>query len=81
MPRAYDWQKSSFSGGDDGDNCIEIAVRTDIGALLRESDAPEHLLTMNDVTLATLIRTLKSRTVPQGEGKPHSPVEATEPST
>lgn len=48
------WQKSSFSNGTDGAECLEIAGGT--GALLlRESDEPDHVLTLTPNALSALI--------------------------
>lgn len=37
------WQKSTFSSGTDGSNCVELAAE-DGKLLLRESDAPDRIL-------------------------------------
>ncbi|WP_055566518.1 DUF397 domain-containing protein [Streptomyces atriruber] len=52
-----DWQKSSFSGGGDGNECIELA-RDESNLLLRESDDPDHILTLAPQALAALLREL-----------------------
>ncbi|QES42795.1 hypothetical protein DEJ49_18985 [Streptomyces venezuelae] len=39
------WQKSSFSGPADGSQCVELA-RDEFHLLLRESDFPDHALTL-----------------------------------
>ncbi|MER6090088.1 DUF397 domain-containing protein [Streptomyces bluensis] len=49
------WQKSSFSGGGDGDECVELA-HTDATLLLRESDAPTRILPVPATALAALLR-------------------------
>ncbi|QEU92980.1 DUF397 domain-containing protein [Streptomyces kanamyceticus] len=49
-----DWQKSSFSGGGDGNECIELA-RDETSLLLRESDDPDHILTLTPNALSALI--------------------------
>ncbi|WAL96767.1 DUF397 domain-containing protein [Streptomyces sp. Je 1-369] len=48
------WQKSSFSGPGDGNECIEV-VRDESDLRLRESDAPTHILTLAPQALAALI--------------------------
>ncbi|MFE0174750.1 DUF397 domain-containing protein [Streptomyces sp. NPDC059002] len=53
------WQKSSFSGGGDGNNCVELAS-TNSHIHLRESDTPAEELHTTPATLASLIRTLKA---------------------
>ncbi|MEV0113477.1 DUF397 domain-containing protein [Streptomyces sp. NPDC050844] len=53
------WQKSSFSGGGDGNNCVELAT-TGPHIHLRESDDPTTQLTTAPATLAHLLRTIKA---------------------
>jgi len=49
------WQKSSFSGPGDGNECVELACRE--GALLlRESDAPNRIIPVTHDGLAALLR-------------------------
>ncbi|MEU8653749.1 DUF397 domain-containing protein [Streptomyces sp. NPDC048737] len=53
------WQKSSFSG--DGSNCVYVAA-TPTGTLhLRESDAPDTVLTTTTPGLRALISGLKNQ--------------------
>ncbi|MGW5866155.1 DUF397 domain-containing protein [Streptomyces sp. NPDC055239] len=53
------WQKSSFSGGGDGNECLELALPN--GALLlRESDAPARVLTATPAGLAALMRHIRA---------------------
>ncbi|MER6010517.1 DUF397 domain-containing protein [Streptomyces bluensis] len=49
------WQKSSFSGGGDGDECVELA-HADATLLLRESDDPTRILPVTPTALAALLR-------------------------
>jgi hypothetical protein len=49
------WQKSSYSGGGDGDECLELAYRKRT-LLLRESDDPDRILPISPVGLAALLR-------------------------
>ncbi|QES42797.1 DUF397 domain-containing protein [Streptomyces venezuelae] len=49
-----DWQKSTFSGGGDGNECIEVA-RDKSDLLLRESDAPDDILALTPEALSALI--------------------------
>jgi hypothetical protein len=48
----FTWQKSSFSST--GDNCVEIAPRPG-GVAIRESDAPETVISASRVRLAALL--------------------------
>ncbi|TKA13288.1 DUF397 domain-containing protein [Actinacidiphila oryziradicis] len=60
MPAPIHWQNSSFSGGtDDGSNCVELAA---VGGTirLRESDAPDSVVTASQQQLAAFIRALKA---------------------
>ncbi|WP_033322059.1 DUF397 domain-containing protein [Streptomyces yerevanensis] len=51
------WQKSSFSGGDDDADCVELAARQGT-LLLRESDEPGTVIATSGTGLAALIRHL-----------------------
>ncbi|WP_327355608.1 DUF397 domain-containing protein [Streptomyces sp. NBC_01304] len=53
------WQKSSFSGGGEGNTCVELA-NLDRAIHLRESDSPTTELTTTPETLAQLLRALKT---------------------
>ncbi|MEV0113339.1 DUF397 domain-containing protein [Streptomyces sp. NPDC050844] len=59
MATTITWQKSSFSGGGDGANCVELSA-TQSTVRLRESDAPAAELTTTPACLAALIRGAKS---------------------
>jgi hypothetical protein len=48
------WQKSTFSSGSDGANCVEIA-RDEGTLLLRESDDPTRILPVTRDQLAALL--------------------------
>ncbi|MFJ1975020.1 DUF397 domain-containing protein [Streptomyces sp. NPDC087903] len=61
MEHALNWQKSTFSGGGEGNTCVEVAT-TPTAVHLRESDTPATELTTGTVPLAHLIRGLKSGT-------------------
>jgi hypothetical protein len=50
------WQKSSFSNGNDGANCVEVAAASEGGLLLRESDDPARILPVTRTGLAALLR-------------------------
>ncbi|GGV50249.1 hypothetical protein GCM10010277_44980 [Streptomyces longisporoflavus] len=49
------WQKSSFSSGSDGSNCVELAV-SNAELMLRESDDPTRILALTRDNLAALLR-------------------------
>ncbi|WP_405907595.1 MULTISPECIES: DUF397 domain-containing protein [unclassified Streptomyces] len=51
------WQKSTFSSGTDGSNCVELAAE-DGKLLLRESDAPDRILPLTRTGLTALLRRL-----------------------
>ncbi|MER7689565.1 DUF397 domain-containing protein [Streptomyces sp. NPDC097610] len=48
------WQKSTFSSGSDGSNCVELTHR-DSTLLLRESEDPGRILPVSPVGLAALL--------------------------
>ncbi|MEV6499660.1 DUF397 domain-containing protein [Streptomyces prunicolor] len=52
------WQKSSFSNGNDGANCVEVAASGG-ELLLRESDDPIRTLLLTPTTLVALLRRLR----------------------
>ncbi|MFF1440756.1 DUF397 domain-containing protein [Streptomyces sp. NPDC058295] len=49
------WQKSSFSGGSDGNNCLELTSTTADALRLRESDSPTTILTTTPAALAQFL--------------------------
>jgi len=53
------WQKSSFSGSGDGNNCLELAA-TPTTIHLRESDTPDTQLTTTLASLAHLLHGIRS---------------------
>lgn len=57
------WQKSSFSGGGDGNECVELALNHGV-LLLRESDDPTRILAVASTTLATLLHHLHAHPTP-----------------
>ncbi|MFD7984450.1 DUF397 domain-containing protein [Kitasatospora indigofera] len=59
MPTPTTWQKSSYSGGGDGADCIELAVQDDT-VLLRESDAPDVVVTTTPAKLRAFILGVKA---------------------
>ncbi|MFG3253751.1 DUF397 domain-containing protein [Streptomyces sp. NPDC048172] len=52
------WQKSSFSGGGDGNTCVELA-RTGNQLQLRESEAPDTVLAPSAYALSGLLAHIK----------------------
>jgi hypothetical protein len=55
------WQKSSFSGSDAGQECVELAVAARGGTiLLRESDTPDAVVTTTPAALRALIRAVRA---------------------
>ncbi|WP_416985046.1 DUF397 domain-containing protein [Streptomyces sp. T028] len=60
MTTLDNWQKSSFSGGSDGNNCLELAS-TPTTLHLRESDTPATILTTTPVALALLLEGIRAR--------------------
>ncbi|MFJ3304919.1 DUF397 domain-containing protein [Streptomyces sp. NPDC086549] len=63
MDHALHWQKSTFSGGGEGNTCVELAA-TPTTLHLRESDDPATELTTTTAALAHLIRGLKAAPFP-----------------
>ncbi|MFD7135598.1 DUF397 domain-containing protein [Streptomyces sp. NPDC059894] len=57
MITADNWQKSSFSGSGDGNNCLELAS-TPTTLHLRESDDPATVLTTTATPFTHLLRSL-----------------------
>ncbi|WP_189325957.1 DUF397 domain-containing protein [Streptomyces flaveus] len=53
------WQKSSFSGGGEGNACVELAA-TPTTIHLRESDTPTTQLTTAPTPLAHLLHSIRS---------------------
>ncbi|GHE60716.1 DUF397 domain-containing protein [Streptomyces capitiformicae] len=60
MPEAH-WQKSSYSGGPEG-NCLYLATTPDGTIRLRESDEPRVILTTGPHGLAALLRYVRPAT-------------------
>jgi hypothetical protein len=55
--RGVVWQKSSFSG--EASNCVNVASAPTGTVLLRESDAPETVLTTTPAALRALLGAIK----------------------
>ena len=60
MSQTLRWQKSSFSGGDDDTNCLEIAAALTT-LHLRESDEPATLLSPAPTALNALLTAMKGQ--------------------
>jgi hypothetical protein len=58
MPEQLTWQKSSFSGGPQGE-CLYVAPTPDGTIRLRESDTPDTILSTTPEGLAGLLDLLK----------------------
>ncbi|MFH8785878.1 DUF397 domain-containing protein [Streptomyces roseoverticillatus] len=52
------WQKSTFSGNEQTNDCVEVAAIGEVMAL-RESDTPVTIVRTTPSALGALIRTLK----------------------
>lgn len=55
---AIRWCKSSFSGGDGGEECVELADSSG-RILIRESDHPDIILNASCDTLLTFVLSIK----------------------
>ncbi|MFJ5721734.1 DUF397 domain-containing protein [Streptomyces sp. NPDC093149] len=58
MSHSINWQKSSFSGGGDGNSCVELAAHNGL-IRLRESDEPGTELAVTPDQLARLLGRVK----------------------
>ncbi|MFJ9585521.1 DUF397 domain-containing protein [Streptomyces acidicola] len=67
MTTAAQWQKSSFSGGGEGNDCIELTSAS-ATIHLRESDTPHTGVTTAPIPLAHLLHGI--RTGRLGAGTP-----------
>ncbi|MFH8802328.1 DUF397 domain-containing protein [Streptomyces sp. NPDC017936] len=62
MTTPRNWQKSSFSGEGDGNDCLELAS-TPTTLHLRESDAPATVITTAPTPLAHLLDAVRRGTL------------------
>ncbi|WP_209446314.1 DUF397 domain-containing protein [Streptomyces sp. MZ04] len=69
LDQGHTWQKSSFSGGGDGANCVELST-TQNTVRLRESDAPSLELKTTTARLATLIAAVKTGRFDESAARP-----------
>ncbi|MER5752267.1 DUF397 domain-containing protein [Streptomyces sp. NPDC002088] len=66
MNHALRWQKSTFSGGGEGNTCVELAATLTPTTLhLRESDTPATVLTTTPTPLAHLLHAIRTGTLPE----------------
>ncbi|MEV5487992.1 DUF397 domain-containing protein [Streptomyces bobili] len=59
MNHALHWQKSTFSGGGEGNTCVELAA-SPTHIHLRESDTPTTSLTTTPAALAQLLKGIQT---------------------
>jgi hypothetical protein len=62
MTTPANWQKSSYSGGGDGNDCLELAS-TPTTLHLRESEDPTTDLTTTSTTLANFLEGIRTGSV------------------
>ncbi|WP_328681152.1 DUF397 domain-containing protein [Streptomyces sp. NBC_01261] len=54
------WQKSTYSGGAAGNECVELAD-SEGELLLRESESPTRMLPLTPITLAALLHRIREQ--------------------
>ncbi|MFE7114198.1 DUF397 domain-containing protein [Streptomyces sp. NPDC057654] len=59
MAQAIEWQKSSYSAGGDGANCVELAAVGDM-VWIREGEVPGDVLVATPAALCALLRSVKT---------------------
>ncbi|MFI1699637.1 DUF397 domain-containing protein [Streptomyces bobili] len=59
MVKPLHWQKSTYSGGAEGNACVELAA-SPTHIHLRESDTPTTALTISPATLAHLLKGIRT---------------------
>ncbi|MER6010516.1 DUF397 domain-containing protein [Streptomyces bluensis] len=57
------WQKSTYSGGAAGNECVELALYEN-ELLLRESDTPTRIIPVPATALAALLRDIRGTRTP-----------------
>ncbi|WP_326582221.1 DUF397 domain-containing protein [Streptomyces sp. NBC_00487] len=60
MNHALRWQRSTFSGGGEGNTCVELAAISPHLLGLRESDVPGAVLTTTPAPVTELLRAITS---------------------
>ncbi|MEU6392018.1 DUF397 domain-containing protein [Streptomyces sp. NPDC046939] len=64
MARTYIWRKSSYSGGGDGNNCVEVAALS-AHVAVRDSKAPDRgVLAVSGAVFGAFVEGLKARSMP-----------------
>lgn len=64
MTTRLKWQKSSFSGGGEGNDCLELASTPTLTALhLRESEDPTTVLTTTAGPLSSLLTGIRAGSI------------------
>ncbi|MFD7236474.1 DUF397 domain-containing protein [Streptomyces syringium] len=53
------WQKSSFSGGDTNQDCVELAAVDEV-VLIRESDEPDQIVRTSRAKLRAFVLGVKA---------------------
>ncbi|MGW5868003.1 DUF397 domain-containing protein [Streptomyces sp. NPDC055239] len=64
MPDLH-WQKSSYSS--EASNCVELATAPDSTLHLRESDAPDAIITLRAAALSSLLGAIRRETFGIGD--------------
>ncbi|MEU3464580.1 DUF397 domain-containing protein [Streptomyces sp. NPDC006733] len=59
MASSIKWKKSSFSGGAEGNDCVEIGISA-AGLHLRESDNPDTVLATTPAALRAFLHRIKA---------------------
>jgi hypothetical protein len=59
MPALTVWQKSSYSGGGEGADCVEVAALAGGVVRMRESDQPGAVVTTSTEGLGVLLLGIK----------------------
>ncbi|MGW4545351.1 DUF397 domain-containing protein [Streptomyces violaceorubidus] len=63
MTEPQNWRKSSFSGGGEGDTCVEIALLPGRIAIRDSKDTSQGTLTVQPRSFTALVQGLKRATV------------------
>jgi len=67
MITPYTWRKSSYSGGGEGNACVEVAARP-AHVAIRDSKAPARApLTIPTAAFTTFVTALKTQTPPASQ--------------
>ncbi|SES48858.1 protein of unknown function [Streptomyces sp. yr375] len=63
MTTPDNWQKSTYSDGGDGNDCLELASATPTTLHLRESDTPTTILTTAPAPLTHFLCSIRTGTL------------------